>query len=337
VLLLDAPNVVGVRAARRMPGIAQFERAPYGSLRTAANPDLGLRRGVRLRGRVVEGPVLPLEVVFAVPESAHQPERLVGAAAAALELDAHELELVLVPAHPDTEREAATRELLQRGDLLCQVHRVVQRHEHDRGAEPNSLRPASDPAERDERIVDAAVRIHCLGADDDVLGRPDRVEAKLLGGLDNTANAVGRRAFAIVRQDHPEVHDARLTAARVARLATTDTDGRPHLVPIVFALDGDTLYSAVDRKPKRSQRLRRIENARARPHVTILVDHYEENWGRLWWIRLRGRARILDRGEERERALTLLSEKYPQYRAELPEGPVLAVDVSEVREWTSSG
>jgi PPOX class probable F420-dependent enzyme len=126
-------------------------------------------------------------------------------------------------------------------------------------------------------------------------------------------------------------------AARVARLATTDTDGRPHLVPIVFALEGDTLYSAVDRKPKRSQRLRRIENARARPHVTILVDHYEEDWARLWWIRLRGRARVLDGGEEREHALALLSKKYPQYRAEPPEGPVLAVDVSEVREWTSSG
>jgi PPOX class probable F420-dependent enzyme len=74
----------------------------------------------------------------------------------------------------------------------------------------------------------------------------------------------------------------------VARLATTDPDGWPHLVPIVFALEGDTLYSAVDREPKRSSRLRRIENARARPDVSILVDHYEEDWGRLWWIRLRG-------------------------------------------------
>ena len=128
---------------------------------------------------------------------------------------------------------------------------------------------------------------------------------------------------------------SRLTAARVARLATTDPDGRPHLVPIVFALDGDTLYSAVDRKPKRSSKLQRIENARARPDVTILVDHYEEDWNRLWWIRLRGRARVLDDGGERERALALLQEKYPQYRAEPPEGPVLAVDVTETREWTS--
>ena len=106
-------------------------------------------------------------------------------------------------------------------------------------------------------------------------------------------------------------------------------------MPIVFALEGDTLYSAVDRKPKRSSQLRRIENARARPDVTILVDHYEEHWDRLWWIRLRGRARVLEQGEERERALSLLREKYPQYRSEPPDGPVLAVDVTDVREWSS--
>ena len=122
----------------------------------------------------------------------------------------------------------------------------------------------------------------------------------------------------------------------MARLATTDPDGRPHLVPIVFALEGDTLYSAVDRKPKRSTKLRRIDNVRVRPDVTILVDHYEEDWGRLWWIRLRGRARVLDEGEERDHALELLKEKYPQYRAEQPVGPVMAVDVTEVRGWAGS-
>ncbi len=123
----------------------------------------------------------------------------------------------------------------------------------------------------------------------------------------------------------------------MARLATTDPDGRPHLVPIVFVLDGDTLYSAVDRKPKRSTTLRRIENARARPDVTVLVDHYDDDWTRLWWIRLRGSARILDAGEERAHALQLLGEKYPQYRSEPPDGPVLAVDVTEVREWAAAG
>jgi PPOX class probable F420-dependent enzyme len=129
------------------------------------------------------------------------------------------------------------------------------------------------------------------------------------------------------------VHDPRLSAARVARLATTDPDGRPHLVPIVFALAGDTLYSAVDRKPKRSRTLRRIENARARPDVTVLVDHYDEDWRLLWWIRLRGLARVLDDGAERDRALEVLAEKYPQYRTDPPDGPVLAVDVTEVRRW----
>jgi PPOX class probable F420-dependent enzyme len=131
------------------------------------------------------------------------------------------------------------------------------------------------------------------------------------------------------------VHDARLTTARVARLATTDPDGRPHLVPIVFAVEGDTLYSAVDRKPKRSTKLRRIENARVRPDVTILVDHYDEDWRQLWWFRLRGRARVLDDGDERAHALALLQEKYPQYRTEPPDGPVLAVDVIEVRSWSA--
>ena len=105
-------------------------------------------------------------------------------------------------------------------------------------------------------------------------------------------------------------------------------------MPIVFALDGDTLYSAVDAKPKRSTTLRRIENARRNPDVTVLVDHYDDDWAKLWWIRLRGRARVLDDGPECERALALLREKYAQYRHEPPSGPVLAVDVTEVREWS---
>jgi PPOX class probable F420-dependent enzyme len=126
-----------------------------------------------------------------------------------------------------------------------------------------------------------------------------------------------------------------VAAARVARLATIDPDGRPHLVPITFALEDDTLYTAVDHKPKRSQRLRRIENARARPQVTILIDHYEDNWRQLWWVRLRGRARVLDDGAESEHALALLAEKYPQYREQPPDGPVLAVDITEVRSWSA--
>jgi PPOX class probable F420-dependent enzyme len=136
------------------------------------------------------------------------------------------------------------------------------------------------------------------------------------------------------------MHDAilvrrRVADSRVARLATLDADGRPHLVPITFALAGDTLYSAVDAKPKRSRTLRRIENARRRPDVTVLVDHYDDDWARLWWVRLRGRARVLDNGDEAERALALLQAKYEQYRRSPPSLPVLAVDIDEWRGWSA--
>ena len=128
---------------------------------------------------------------------------------------------------------------------------------------------------------------------------------------------------------------ARVTAAPVARLATVDPDGRPHLVPIAFALLGDTLYMAVDAKPKRSRVLRRIENARERPDVTVLVDHYEDDWTRLWWVRLRGRARVLDGGDEATRGLAALTAKYEQYRESPPGLPVLAVDVEDWRGWAA--
>ena len=128
----------------------------------------------------------------------------------------------------------------------------------------------------------------------------------------------------------------RVAAEPVARLATLDADGRPHLVPITFVLGGDTLSTAVDAKPKRSRVLRRIENARERPDVTVLVDHYDDDWSRLWWARLRGKARVLDGGEEAARALAALQAKYEQYRETPPGMPVLAVDVDEWRSWAAS-
>jgi PPOX class probable F420-dependent enzyme len=129
----------------------------------------------------------------------------------------------------------------------------------------------------------------------------------------------------------------RIAESRVAHLATLDADGRPHLVPIVFALAGDTLYSAVDGKPKRSGLLRRIENARQRPDVTVLIDHYEEDWTRLWWVRLRGHARVLDGGDEAAHALALLGAKYEQYRTTALGLPVLAIDITEWRAWEADG
>jgi PPOX class probable F420-dependent enzyme len=129
----------------------------------------------------------------------------------------------------------------------------------------------------------------------------------------------------------------RVEEARVARLATVDAQGGPHLVPICFVLAGETLYSAVDRKRKRSPRLKRLENVRANPHVEVLVDAYSEDWSTLWWVRLHGRGRVLEDGEERTRALGLLAAKYPQYQADPPGGAVLAIDVDRWSEWRASG
>ena len=127
----------------------------------------------------------------------------------------------------------------------------------------------------------------------------------------------------------------RVASARVGRLATLEREGRLHLVPLCFAVDGDTLYSAVDEKPKRSRRLQRLENVRAHPDVCVLVDHYEDDWSRLWWVRLRGRARTVAEGPELERAVALLREKYEQYREAPPGGPVLVVELAEWRGWAA--
>jgi PPOX class probable F420-dependent enzyme len=118
--------------------------------------------------------------------------------------------------------------------------------------------------------------------------------------------------------------------ARVAHLATVGADGRPHVVPICFALDGDTLYTAVDEKPKSTRALRRLANIKANPHVEIVVDHWEEDWSRLWWVRLFGVARVV---EHDARALELLLAKYEQYRERPPEGPFVVVTVQRRSEW----
>lgn len=128
----------------------------------------------------------------------------------------------------------------------------------------------------------------------------------------------------------------RVARAPVARLATIDERGRPHLVPLCFALEGDLLHSAVDEKPKRSRRLKRIDNIRLHPQVAVLVDHYEDDWSLLWWVRMRGDARVVEAGPERERGLELLLEKYEQYRAEPPRGPAIVVRVTEWRGWSAA-
>lgn len=127
----------------------------------------------------------------------------------------------------------------------------------------------------------------------------------------------------------------RFATARVARLATADREGRPHLVPVVFAVDGEQVYTAVDAKPKRTTNLRRLANVRENPAVALLVDHYDDiDWDALWWVRADGRGRVLEAGEpEAARAVRLLAARYPQQRAT---GPVLAVDVERWSGWTAT-
>lgn len=128
----------------------------------------------------------------------------------------------------------------------------------------------------------------------------------------------------------------RAEAAPVARLATVGEDGRPHLVPCCFAVAGDVAYSVVDHKPKRSATLRRLENIRGHPAVCLLVDHYEDDWTALWWVRLDGAARIIEDGPEHAAAIALLCAKYEQYRATPPSGAVVAIDVTAYGTWSAS-
>lgn len=127
----------------------------------------------------------------------------------------------------------------------------------------------------------------------------------------------------------------RFAAAKVAHLATADATGRPHVVPIAFAVSGDHVYSVVDAKPKRTTELRRLANVRENPTVSLLVDHYEDSdWSALWWVRADGIARVLDPGEqEAHQAITLLRRRYPQQRAT---GAVLAVDITRWSSWSAT-
>lgn len=126
--------------------------------------------------------------------------------------------------------------------------------------------------------------------------------------------------------------------ARLAHLATADAHGRPHVVPVVFAVDGDTVYSAVDAKPKRTTALKRLANVRANPAVAMLVDHYDEDWSRLWWVRADGTGRVLTpEAAESRRAVTLLTARYSQYAGRTPTGAVLAVDVDRWTGWSARG
>lgn len=128
---------------------------------------------------------------------------------------------------------------------------------------------------------------------------------------------------------------SRFAAAAVARLATVDAHGRPHVVPVTFAAAGDGIVTAVDHKPKRGNDLARLRNLRHQPRVSVLVDHYEARWEALWWVRADGAARVLGTDDEPEctAALNRLAAKYPQYGVQRPAGPVILIDVDRWTGW----
>jgi len=129
---------------------------------------------------------------------------------------------------------------------------------------------------------------------------------------------------------------SRFAASPVARLATVRPDGGPHVVPCVFALVGDTVYTAVDAKPKRTPRLQRLADVRAEPRCALLVDSYDEDWSRLWWVRADGRARVVEQPPPDHPGIGALVARFPQYREEPPPGPLLVVAVDRWTGWSGS-
>jgi len=130
----------------------------------------------------------------------------------------------------------------------------------------------------------------------------------------------------VPRIDDPAELWTRVAAAPVARLATLRPDGTPRLVPVTFAVLDGLICSAVDQvKPKRTSRLARLTDVARDPRVGLLVDHYADDWSRLWWVRVDGTARVEEAGGLRERALDALATKYPPYRTARPAGPLLVI------------
>jgi PPOX class probable F420-dependent enzyme len=128
----------------------------------------------------------------------------------------------------------------------------------------------------------------------------------------------------------------RFADAAVARLATVTEAGRPHLVPVTFAVDGDRIYVAVDAKPKSTRNLRRLRNIRANPQVAVLADRYDDDWAALWWVRADGRAVILDDPRQMTGPVTLLAGRYPQYRDLPPAGPVIEISAERWTGWAAA-
>jgi PPOX class probable F420-dependent enzyme len=131
----------------------------------------------------------------------------------------------------------------------------------------------------------------------------------------------------------PEGMRGHVDRAESARLATASDTGAPHIVPCCFVLVRGTVYTPIDGKPKSGGPLRRVANIRSNPKVSLLVDYYDSDWSRLWWVRLDGVGRLVEGGSEWDLAIGALRAKYPQYEVvEIP-GPIIAIDVRTWRGW----
>lgn len=140
-------------------------------------------------------------------------------------------------------------------------------------------------------------------------------------------------------QQVSEAIQAKLREARVARLATQDAQRRPHIVPVCFVYEGSVFYTAVDQKPKRvaAGRLARLRNISATPQVALVIDHYDDDWTKLWYILVRGKAKLLSKSAlaERAKALGRLRAKYPQYAAGLlpDNAPIIRITPERIVSW----
>ena len=132
--------------------------------------------------------------------------------------------------------------------------------------------------------------------------------------------------------------DRFLRSARTGHLATSSEDGQPHVIPVCYVFDGEVIYSVLDAKPKTTplRQLRRVRNILANPNVSLVADHYEEDWTRLQYVLVSGQAGLLESGEEWSRAIAMLREKYPQYRQmDLDQSPVIKITPARFVPWSS--
>ena len=133
----------------------------------------------------------------------------------------------------------------------------------------------------------------------------------------------------------PDKERSLVARTRVAHLATTRPDGGPHVVPITFALVGEAVVTVVDHKPKRTIRLQRLVNVATNPRASVLVDYYDDDWSKLWWVRLDGVAEVVRHEPRRTTELAPLVAKYPQYRESPPRGPVIVMTVRSATSWSA--